>query len=102
KDLLLHKADQDVLVFTFSEFGRRLRENAEAGTDHGTAAPVLILGSAVRGGLFGDNPSLKDLDQGDLKYGIDVRSVYATILNRWLDADAREILGRNFENILFV
>ena len=102
KDLLLHNADQDVLVFTFSEFGRRLKENAEAGTDHGTAAPVLIMGSAVKGGLYGDHPSLNDLDQGDLKYGIDFRSIYATILNRWLEFDAKQILGRNFENILFV
>jgi uncharacterized protein (DUF1501 family) len=102
KDLEEHGLDQDVLLIAFSEFGRKLAENADRGTDHGTAAPVLIMGSSINGGLYGDHPSLTDLDQGDLSYTVDFRSIYATILDRWFKADSRQILGRQFENLGFV
>jgi len=80
KDLKAQKNDQRVLVMTFSEFGRRVEQNASNGTDHGAAAPMFVIGGAVGPGLIGRHPSLTDLDQGDLKFGIDFRSVYASVL----------------------
>lgn len=75
-----------VLLMTFSEFGRRVQENANGGTDHGAAAPMFVVGGAVKPGLFGKYPSLTDLDCGDLKFNADFRSVYGTVLDRWLKA----------------
>ncbi len=72
-----------VLVVTYSEFGRRVAENGSGGTDHGTAAPQFVLGGAVKGGLVGKQPSLEDLDAGDLRFTTDFRSLYATIASRW-------------------
>jgi len=83
----------DVVVALYSEFGRRVAANASQGTDHGTASNLFVLGSSVRGGLYGDQPSLTDLDQGDLKYNVDFRSVYATLLERTLRTDADNILA---------
>jgi len=85
-----------VLTMCFSEFGRRVGQNASGGTDHGTAAPMLLLGPMVEAGVTGDHPSLTDLDQGDLKFRIDFRAVYAGILEQWLCADAETILGGRF------
>lgn len=73
----------EVLVMTYSEFGRRVGENASHGTDHGTAAPHLLVGGAVKGGLYGTFPSLTDLQEGDLKHTVDYRSLYATVIERW-------------------
>jgi uncharacterized protein (DUF1501 family) len=81
----------------FSEFGRRVRENAQQGTDHGTAGPVFLAGSPVRGGLIGSAPDLANLDQGDLKFAVDFRDVYATLLRRWVNVDPVPILGRRDE-----
>lgn len=93
------KADQ-VLTMTFSEFGRRVKENAGRGTDHGTAAPMFVVGGAVKGGIYGDDPILSTLDSnGDLNYGIDFRSVYGTILDGWLNARSADILGGSFERL---
>jgi uncharacterized protein (DUF1501 family) len=88
-----------VLVMTFSEFGRRVAENASSGTDHGAAAPMFIVGSKVKAGLQGKYPSLApgDLFQGDLKYTVDFRRVYAGVLESWLKTDSSAILGRRFE-----
>lgn len=72
-----------VLMFTYSEFGRRVSENASNGTDHGTAAPVFVAGGAVRGGIYGETPSLVDLDEGDLRFRYDFRSIYNTVLRGW-------------------
>lgn len=95
-DLRRHESDGRVLSMCFSEFGRRVGQNASGGTDHGTAAPLFLFGPMVRQGVIGDHPSLRDLDSGDLKYRIDFRSVYAGILKSWLSADADEILdGRH-------
>jgi uncharacterized protein (DUF1501 family) len=86
-----------VLLFVFSEFGRRLRENASRGTDHGAAAPVFVLGNQVRAGLVTRHPSLTDLQGGDLKHRVDYRQVYWTLLHQWLKADAKAILGRDYD-----
>jgi uncharacterized protein (DUF1501 family) len=85
-----------VLVLVFSEFGRRLTENASGGTDHGTAAPVLLLGGGVRPGLQGPYPNLADLADGDPKHGIDFRQVYATVLDGWLACPSQAVLGEKF------
>ena len=69
----------DVVVMTYSEFGRRAKQNASAGTDHGTAAPQFVMGGAVKGGLHGAYPSLHDLQDGDLRHTVDFRSVFATV-----------------------
>jgi uncharacterized protein (DUF1501 family) len=74
---------QNVLVMTYSEFGRRVKPNASGGTDHGTAAPQFMMGGAVRGGLHGVYPSLADLQDGDLKHSVDFRDVFATVARRW-------------------
>ena len=87
-----------VLVMTFSEFGRRVTENASGGTDHGAAAPMFVIGDRVKAGLLGQYPSLApaDLFQGDLKYTVDFRSVYATVLESWLKTRSDLILGRRY------
>ena len=84
-------------VLVFSEFGRRVAENGSHGTDHGTAAPVFLLGGAVRGGLAGTTPSLTDLLDGDLKIHVDFRRVYAAVLERRLGLPAQAALGGAFE-----
>jgi uncharacterized protein (DUF1501 family) len=86
-----------VLVLVFSEFGRRLAENASGGTDHGTAAPVFVLGRPVHPGLLGPYPNLSDLQDGDPRHAIDFRRVYASLLERWLGLSSREVLGEAFE-----
>jgi uncharacterized protein (DUF1501 family) len=88
-----------VLVMTFSEFGRRVAENASSGTDHGAAAPMFVVGSNVKAGLIGKYPSLasEELFQGDLKFTVDFRRVYAGVLESWLRTDSSAILGRRFE-----
>ncbi len=87
-----------VLVMTFSEFGRRVAENANGGTDHGAAAPMFIIGNKVRAGLLGSYPSPapQDLFEGDIKFNVDFRSVYAGILEDWLKTKSAPILGRQF------
>jgi uncharacterized protein (DUF1501 family) len=103
KDLAAHGKSGQVLTMTFSEFGRRVKENASRGTDHGTAAPLFVIGDRVKGGIIGDDPILSNLDDnGDLKYGIDFRAVYGTILDGWLGGDSRTVLGGNFERLPFL
>jgi uncharacterized protein (DUF1501 family) len=96
-DLRARDQADRVLTLCFSEFGRRLKENASEGTDHGAAAPLLLIGPAVRAGLHGELPSLEDLDQGDLKYHTDFRSVYSTVLENWLQSKSRPVLGADFQ-----
>ena len=96
-DLKAQKNDERVLMMTFSEFGRRVAQNASGGTDHGAAAPVLLFGPRVKGGIVGANPSLSNLDNGDLKHQFDFRSVYATILQQWLDTPSKPVLGQQFK-----
>ena len=86
-----------VMLITFSEFGRRVAQNASGGTDHGAAAPMIILGGGVKPGLYGQYPSLTKLsDGGDLMYNVDFRSVYATALERWMKVPSQAVLGRKF------
>ena len=99
KQLQVQGNDKRVLVFAFSEFGRRVRENASRGTDHGTAAPVFLFGGALGSTIFGNHPSLVDLDEGDLKHLVDYRCVYADLLKNWLDIEPKRILGDTFELI---
>jgi uncharacterized protein (DUF1501 family) len=87
------EAGRRVVVAVYSEFGRRVAANGSDGTDHGTASNMFLLGSPVRGGLYGEQPSLSDLDNGDLKFTTDFRSVYAALLKDVLDADPQQILG---------
>jgi uncharacterized protein (DUF1501 family) len=85
-----------VLTLVFSEFGRRVEENASRGTDHGAAAPLLLVGSRVKPGLIGKHPRLDDLADGDLKFHTDFRSVYASVLSQWLGWPAAPVLGEGF------
>lgn len=94
RDLAVDGLDERVMAMTFSEFGRRIRENSSAGTDHGTAAPLFVLGGGIAGGLIGDAPDLANVDpNGNLRASIDFRSVYATILREWLGVDEGEVAG---------
>ena len=95
-DLAVQKNEHRVLTMVFSEFGRRVAQNGSGGTDHGTAAPMFLIGSKVRSGVFGHHPSLRDLDSGDLKFNVDFRSIYAGILSEWMETDANAILGESF------
>ncbi len=97
KELAAQGNADRVAVFGFSEFGRRVRENASAGTDHGTAAPVFVVGSTVKAGPIGDHPRLDRLQDGDLKYLVDYRSVYAELLESWLGVNANEVIGKQFK-----
>ncbi len=88
---------QRTLVMTYSEFGRRPRENDGGGTDHGTAAPHLVLGGRVRGGLFGAPPRLDRLDgNGNLAFAVDFRALFATVIERWWALESRSVLGGAF------
>ncbi|MBX7259824.1 MAG: DUF1501 domain-containing protein [Candidatus Hydrogenedentes bacterium] len=86
-----------VLTMVFSEFGRRVEQNASGGTDHGTAAPMFLVGNAVKAGVHGATPSLADLDDGDLKHTVDFRNVYAGVLKHWLGVDPQPVLGQPFD-----
>ncbi len=90
----------DVAVMVFTEFGRRVRENASQGTDHGTATPMFVVGKPVKGGFYGRFPSLTDLDDGNLKMTTDFRSVYATMLNGWMGFDdTKSVLKGDFPTV---
>ena len=101
-DIAQMGAADKVLTLAFSEFGRRVHENAGGGTDHGTASEMLIVGKPVKGGLYGEYPNLANLDQGDLKFTTDFRGVYATVLDRWLGANSELVLGRRYEDLRFI
>ena len=102
KDMDAKGLGKKVVVMCFSEFGRRVNQNNSAGTDHGAAAPMFVVGGQIKGGIYGSYPSLTDLDDGDLKYTTDFRRVYATLLDRWLNADASKILKNTFEPVSFL
>lgn len=86
-----------VVLMVFSEFGRRVEQNASGGTDHGTAGPVFVVGKRVRGGFHGAMPSLRDLDNGDLKFTTDFRGVYTALLRDWLGIDPEPVVPGEFE-----
>lgn len=103
KDLKEQHRFDDVLLFTFSEFGRRVAQNASNGTDHGTANNMfMISGGLKQKGILNPMPDLADLNEGDLKYNVDFKNVYATILNKWLKADDKSILMKQYEYLDFL
>lgn len=96
RDLKARQLDRQVLTMTFSEFGRRPSENDSHGTDHGTAAPLFVMGAQVRGGLAGTSPSLKVARNEDLTFSTDFRQVYATVLDKWMGCPSAAVLGENY------
>lgn len=94
---------ENTLIITFSEFGRRVEENASGGTDHGTASNMFVIGAGLKKkGIFNEAPDLVNLTDGDLRHHIDFRQVYATVLDRWLNANSSAILGGKFTNLGFI
>ena len=98
-DLDKHGHGKRVMTMTFSEFGRRVKENASQGTDHGAAAPLFVAGGKVKTGLIGKHPSLSDLDEGDLKFTTDFRGVYAAVLEQWLGVASEPVLRGKFDPV---
>lgn len=98
-DLKAQGNAERVVLMTFSEFGRRVAENASAGTDHGRASCLFVAGEGVKGGLYGKYPSLTDLDQGDLKHTVDFRGVYASVLEGWLKTPSKPVLRGDFAKL---
>src|SRR5215212_10297274 len=101
-DIIGHGQAYDVLVMAWSEFGRRVKENAQQGTDHGSAGPLFVMGGQVKGGFYGEPVSLTNLDDGNLRFTTDFRSVYATVLEKWLGAPSADVLGKRFDTLEFV
>ncbi len=104
EDLKKNNRFKDTLILTFSEFGRRVKQNASRGTDHGTANNVLLIGGSLKKqGVYNELPNLADLDKsGDLKYTVDFRSIYATILGNWLQVNDKTVLNNNFKKLDFI
>lgn len=103
KDLKKNNRHKDVLVLTFSEFGRRVKSNASRGTDHGAANNLFVTGGALKNaGFLNAGPDLEDLDRGDIRHTVDFRQVYATLLKKWLGADDTAILGEKFKHLNFI
>lgn len=103
-DMEAHGLADNVVMMTWTEFGRRPNENASHGTDHGTVTPMFIVGNPVQGGkLYGHQPSLSDLDSaGNLKFNVDFRSVYAEIIDKWLGGDSQAVLGAKYDTVGFL
>lgn len=99
KDMAARGHKDRLMVMTFSEFGRRAHENGSKGTDHGSGAPMFLVGGRVKSGVIGEHPSLTGLEMGNLKHTIDFRQVYAGILDRWLGVDSKVVLGEEFKGI---
>ena len=103
QDLTAYGMADRVLIATWSEFGRRPQENASGGTDHGTAAPVFLIGDPVKGGLYGQGPSLAKLDtSANVSFNVDFRSVYQEILSSHLGLDGKDVLGSSFDRVPFM
>ncbi len=101
-DLVAHNLADKALIMIWSEFGRRVADNASNGTDHGTANNIYVIGNRVKGGVYGEDPDLTDLDKGNLKAKIDFRQVYATLISDWLGGDPVPVLNGNFGNLGFI
>jgi len=103
QDLKEHQANEEVVIFMFTEFGRRVKDNG-SGTDHGSGGVAFVIGDAVKGGLYGEYPSLapEKLDEGDLQWNNDFRGTYATLLEQWMGLDAKAILRGSFEQLNFI
>ncbi len=103
EDLRKHNLLKDTLIMTFSEFGRRVKQNGSGGTDHGTANNLFLIGGDLKKpGFYNEGPDLQRLDEGDLIYQVDFRNVYATILDNWLQSDAPAVLGKDFKKLRFI
>jgi uncharacterized protein (DUF1501 family) len=102
KDLVAKKLDSQVLTMTFSEFGRRPNENESRGTDHGTAAPLFVMGSSIKGPLHGTAPSLNLQKNKDLEFSTDFRQVYATVLDKWFSCPTERVLGKAYKPLSFI
>ena len=103
KDLKDNNRFEDVMIMTFSEFGRRVAQNASGGTDHGTANNMFFIGGGLKEkGLINAMPDLTNLNEGDLIHTVDFKNVYATVLRKWLDADDKEILGKQYDYMNFI
>ena len=102
-DLAEHDVSEDVLMFVFTEFGRRVKDNG-SGTDHGSGGLALAIGDPVKGGMYSEYPSLKegDLLEGDLQFNIDYRGVYGSMIENWLQLDPIPVVGGSFEQLGFV
>ncbi|MGA8327094.1 MAG: DUF1501 domain-containing protein [Candidatus Cybelea sp.] len=98
-DLAAHGNEGRVLTLTFSEFGRRIEENGSRGTDHGEASPLFLIGGAVKGGLYGTPPNLATTNMGNVRYTVDFRNVYATVLERWLGRSSASVLNGEFATL---
>ncbi|MHB1425398.1 MAG: DUF1501 domain-containing protein [Gemmataceae bacterium] len=98
KDMAARGQRDRVLVMTFSEFGRRAKENGSKGTDHGSAAPMFLIGGKVKAGTVGAHPLLTELEMGNLKHHTDFRQVYAAILDKWLGVSSKDVLGAEFKH----
>ena len=103
EDMKEHGREDEALILMFSEFGRRVKDNG-TGTDHGSGGVAFAIGDGVKGGLYGEYPSLKeeDLVEGDLHFTNDFRGTYATILDEWLRLDEASVLGGQFEQLAFI
>jgi len=99
KDVAARGHRDRVLLMTFSEFGRRAKENGSKGTDHGSAAPMFLVGGKVKVGAVGEHPSLTKLEMGNLKHHTDFRQVYGTILDQWLGVSSKTVLGEEFKAV---
>ncbi|MGB6517730.1 MAG: DUF1501 domain-containing protein [Candidatus Cybelea sp.] len=99
QDLAAHGNERRVLTLTFSEFGRRIDENGSRGTDHGEASPLFLIGGGVKGGLYGTAPDLAVTNMGNVRFTVDFRSVYATVLERWLGRPAATVLNGQFQQL---
>ena len=95
KDLKAHNKDRDVVIMTWSEFGRRVKSNASSGTDHGTAGPMFFLGTQVAGGFYGERPGLQNLAKNNFRFTTDFRAVYASVLEQILGVPSEAIIGKN-------
>ena len=97
-DLVEHGRNEDTVMFLYSEFGRRIKDNG-SGTDHGSGGMAMLIGDSVKGGMYGEYPSLADDDQleGDLHYNNDFRSTYTSVLEQWLSLDAAPIVNGRYE-----
>jgi uncharacterized protein (DUF1501 family) len=99
KDLAARGHKDRLLLMTFSEFGRRAHENGSKGTDHGSAAPMFLVGGKVKAGVVGEHPSLTKLEMGNLRHHTDFRQVYAAVLDQWLGVPSRDVLGAEFHPV---
>ena len=99
KDMAARGHKDRILMMTFSEFGRRARENGSRGTDHGSAAPMLLVGGKVKAGIVGAHPDLAKLEAGNLKHHTDFRQVYAAVLDQWLGVASKDVLGKEFKPV---